>query len=138
MKRALDPQKKRYPIIAACRHARKKETRDSSTHTEDVRECVFGKCTNPTRYHGVDVTQAAILALAKKRKTMEKFGYGIASTPVPIQSSPSFLPMCKTCFDFARWHVIHKWNILALLSRSFPDVSRDVWRHIESFLWVLK
>ena len=59
-------------------------------------------------------------------------------TDPTIPESPTFLPMCKTCFDFARWHVTHKWNILALLSRTFPDVCCDVWMYIESFLWILK
>lgn len=123
-----DVSKKRYPIIAACKHARLKGSRDSVDHSPQNKLCQFGKCKGMTRYHGVDVMPSFVTSMAKRRKR----------TCIDLYSPPpsKSLPICKLCFDFALWHINHKWNILALLSRTFPNVSRDVWRHIETFLWV--
>lgn len=142
-KRGREPTSVRYPIIAACRHARIKDTRDTLVHDPKLnRLCVFGKCQNVTRYCGVDVKAAAISATAKRRKRLQALYARFDGQVLPAQprlpEPKSMLPMCKECFNFALWHINHKWNILALLSRSRPEISRDVWSHIEKYLWILK
>ena len=111
----------RFPIIAACSHARRKPSRTTMPKVSNYKYCAFDRCQANTRFSGI--------YLPPFNPTKRYHGD-------ILQFLYAQVPMCIDCFEFASWHVKHKWNILALLSRAFPQISRNAWSVIESFTWI--